>query len=246
MRLHARPGLAKRLVSGLLLLAVVLAASPPLLAATGDEESGFLLAQAGAGAPSPASTQWGGRVSAEQDLVWLLAGIADMERDRKLALTRDQAALIWPLFKSLVEKGLIRLEIDPAQFEAAVRPAWQVQEGQGPARGDDARMQETRKQREAREQAIHQAIEQMEKVLSPKQIAYVDNFDFDPAAYGLAPRVGDVRLRPRAEQGAAQVAMPSQQQMKQFVEAAKEAAQKLADFYKGFRAFIQKKAGIAS
>lgn len=242
MRLHVRLGLAKGLVSGLLLCAVVLVASPLSRAATGDEKSGFLLAQAGAGGQSPASGQWGGRMSAEQDLVWLLAGIMDMERDRKLALTRDQATLIWPLFNSLVEKGLIRLEVDPAQFETAVRPGWQGQTGQEPVRRDDARMQEVRKQREAREEATRQAIEQMEKVLSPKQIAYVDNFDFDPEKHGLAPRAGG--MRPPAGQGANQGTAPSQQEMKRLMEEAKANAQRLADFYKNFQAFIKKKAGI--
>lgn len=242
MRLHVRLGLAKGLVSGLLLCAVVLVASPLSRAATGDEKSGFLLAQAGAGGQSPASGQWGGRMSAEQDLVWLLAGIMDMERDRKLALTRDQATLIWPLFNSLVEKGLIRLEVDPAQFETAVRPGWQGQTGQEPVRRDDARMQEVRKQREAREEATRQAIEQMEKILSPRQIAYVDNFDFDPEKHGLTPRAGG--MRPPAGQGANQGTAPSQQEMKRLMEEAKANAQRLADFYKNFQAFIKKKAGI--
>lgn len=241
---QAARGLAKGLVLALLVCVIVFAVLPSSGAAAGAGTSGTLLAQAGAGVQPRDSSHWGGRMSAERDLVWLLAGIMDMESNRKLALTRDQAVLIWPLFNSLVEKDLIRLEVDLTQLEAATRPGRQGEAAQELARRNPERMEELRKQREARERAIHQVIEQMEKVLSPKQIAYVDNFDFDPAQYGLAPRVGDAR--PRAGQGTAQVAPPSQQQIKRFVEAAKEVAQKLAEFYKKFQAFIQKKAGIAS
>ncbi|MGE5572273.1 MAG: hypothetical protein ACM3ZU_04520 [Bacteroidota bacterium] len=211
----------------------------------GDSNAGFLVAQAGAaGNQLLAGGQWAGRQSAEQDLVWLLAGIMDMEHDKKLALTRDQATGIWPTFKSLVEKGLIRLEVDPAQFEIANRPGWQAQgqTGQGAVQRDDTRMQELRRQREAQEEALRQAIERIEKALSAKQIAYVDNFDFDPAKYGLTPRASGGR--PTAGQGADQGTPPSQQEMKRLMEQARANAQKLADFYKGFQAFIKKKAGI--
>ncbi|MBC7082909.1 MAG: hypothetical protein H5T95_05380 [Firmicutes bacterium] len=242
---------------------VAVAASVLLSAAAGaaigggnssDSNAGFLIAQAGAaGNQLPAGGQWVGGQAAEQDLVWLLAGIMDMERDKKLALTRDQATSIWPTFKSLVDKGLIRLEVDPAQFEIGNRPGWQGQgqgqgqgqAGQGAVQRDDARIRELRKQREAREEALRQAIEKIENVLSAKQIAYVDNFDFDPAKYGLTSRADGGR--PRAGDGASgagQGTPPTQEDIKRFVEAAKQNAQKLADFYKKFQAFIQKKAGI--
>lgn len=237
---------------------VAVAASVLLSAAAGaaigdgnssDSNAGFLIAQAGAaGNQLPAGSQWVGGQSAEQDLVWLLAGIMDMERDKKLALTRDQATSIWPTFKSLVDKGFIRLEVDPAQFEIGNRAGWQGQgqgqgqAGQGTVQRDDARIRELRRQREAREEALRQAIEKIENVLSAKQIAYVDNFDFDPAKYGLSSRTDGGR--PRAGDGAGQGTPPTQEDIKRFMEAAKQNAQKLADFYKKFQAFIQKKAGI--
>lgn len=267
-RLRISLGLGKRLVGGLagglvgglllplgvvILVAVAASAlsSAPAGASTGastsdkNSDSGFLIAQAGAaGGQLPAGGQWVTRQSAEQDLVWLLAGIMDMERDKKLALTRDQATSIWPTFKSLVEKGLIRLEVDPAQFEIGNRPGWQGQgqTGQGAVQRDDTRMQELRRQREAHEEALRQAIEKIEKALSAKQIAYVDNFDFDPAKYGLTPQASGGRLG--AGQGANQGTPPSQQEIKRLMEGAKANAQKLADFYKSFQAFIKKKAGI--
>ena len=246
---------------------VAVAASVLLSAAAGaaiggsnssEGNAGFLIAQAGAaGNQPPAGGQWVGGQSAEQDLVWLLAGIMDMERDKKLALTRDQAANMWPTFKSLVDKGLIRLEVDPAQFEIGNRPGWQGQgqsqsqsqsqgqTGQGAVQRDDARIRELRKQREAREEALRQAIEKIEKVLSAKQVAYVDNFDFDPAKYGLTSRADGGRLRAGdGTSGAGQGTPPTQEDIKRFMEAAKQNAQKLADFYKKFQAFVQKKAGI--
>lgn len=236
---------------------VAVAASVLLSAAAGaavgdgnssDSNAGFLIAQAGAaGNQLPAGGQWVGGQSAEQDLVWLLAGIMDMERDKKLALTRDQATSIWPTFKSLVDKGLIRLEVDPAQFEIGNRAGWQGQgqTGQGAVQRDDARIRELRRQREAREEALRQAIEKIENVLSAKQIAYVDNFDFDPAKYGLSSRTDGGRLRAGdGAGGAGQGTPPTQEDIKRFMEAAKQNAQKLADFYKKFQAFIQKKAGI--
>ncbi|NLG79272.1 MAG: hypothetical protein GX492_05545 [Firmicutes bacterium] len=281
-RLHMSLKLARRLVGGpsgrqvgrlltpLRAAALVAVAASVLLSAaagaaigngnSNDSNAGFLIAQAGtAGNQLPAGDQWVGRQSAEQDLVWLLAGIMDMERDKKLALTRDQATSIWPTFKSLVDKGLIRLEVDPAQFEIGNRPGWQGQgqsqsqsqsqsqgqAGQGAVQRDHARIRELRKQREAREQALRQAIEKIENVLSAKQIAYVDNFDFDPAKYGLTSRAEGGR--PRAGDGASgagQGTPPTQEDIKRFMEAAKQNAQKLADFYKKFQAFIQKKAGI--
>ncbi|MGE5588421.1 MAG: hypothetical protein ACM3ZO_09470 [Clostridia bacterium] len=215
--------------------------------------TGFLIAQAGAGgAQLPAGAQMVERQSAERDLVWLLAGIMDMERDKKLALTRNQATSVWPIFKSLVEEGLIRLDVDPAQFEIRNRPGRQgevqgqiqiqVGQGQGIMGKDDPKLQEMRKQREVREERIRQAIDKIEKLLSAKQIAYVDNFEFDPAKYGLGSRLGEVRPGSGHEPG--QWTPPTQQDVNRLMEIAKENAQKLADFYKGFQSFIQKKAGI--
>ncbi|MGE5592274.1 MAG: hypothetical protein ACM3X3_01130 [Betaproteobacteria bacterium] len=219
-----------------------------------------VLAQAGvAGVQAQAPAAPGGqlvvqRESAERDLVWLLAGIMDMDRDKKLALTRKQATDIWPTFKALVDKGLIRLEVDPAQLEFRNRSGWQGQaqgQGQGQSQGqgqggtaqmDGARAQELRKQRQAREEALRQAIDNIEKTLSAKQLAYVDNFDFDPANYGLALGLGGAR--PQGAQNQGQWTPPSQQDMQQLMKMARENAQKLADFYNKFHAFIQKRAGI--
>jgi len=218
------------------------------------------LAQAGVQVQAQAPATRGGqlvvqREAVEQDLVWLLAGIMDMDRDKKLALTRKQAADIWPTFKSLVDKGLIRLEVDPAQFEFGNRFGWQGPvpgqtqgqtqgQGGGPSQVDSARAQELRKQRQAREEALRQAIDDIEKTLSAKQLAYVDNFDFNPADYGLAPRLGGARPQVAQNQNQGQWSPPSQQEMQRLIKTARENAQKLADFYKKFQAFIQKKAGI--
>jgi hypothetical protein len=225
----------------------------------------LMLAQAGAGVVQlPPGGQMVQRQSAERDLVWLLAGLMDMERDKKLALTRNQATSIWPIFKALVDEGLVRLEVDPAQFQFANpsgRPGEtqgqsQIQVGQGQfvTSRDDPRVQEMIKQREAREEKLRQAIDKIEKVLSANQVAYVDNFEFDPAKYGLGPRMGGVRLGsgqnqgpgPVQGQGQGQVQRTplSQQDLRRLMEVAKENAQKLADFYKSFQSFIQKKAGV--
>gem|GEM_PF-1414329 len=217
-------------------------------------------AQTGVQVQAQAPSTQGGQLAAqreavEQDLVWLLAGIMDMDRDKKLALTRKQAADIWPTFKALVDKGVIRLEVDPALFEFGNRSGWQGPvpgqtqgqtqgQGGGPSQVDSARAQEFRKQRKAREEALRQAIDDIEKVLSAKQLSYVDNFDFNPADYGLAPRLGGARPQAVQNQNQGQWSPPSREELQKFMKTARENAQRLADFYKKFQTFIQKKAGI--
>ncbi len=235
-----------------ILLAFILAISPSACSAAGSGggQGTAVVAQAAPGSQPGQPRdggEWGGRISAETDLVWLLAGLMDMERDRKLALTRDQAAQLLPLFDSLVQGGLIQLESD--QRDPDVWTGWGAPGSAGvmpvpPGARDPARLEEARARRDAREQAIHEVIERMEKVLSARQIAYVDSFDFDPQQYGLGLRGPGQRLQPG--QGPPVGLQPSQQQIKQFVEAAREARQRLVEFYRKFQAFLRRKAGVSN
>ncbi len=233
-----------------LLLGILLGAAWLRSTAAAGGEQGVPPPPGGLAAGSPAGVaQRQARVSAELDLVWLLAGIMDMERDKKLALAREQAVEVWAQFGALVEKGFVSLEADEARLDMAMLRGRPGLGAELAVRQQAGEFEELRRAREQREQAIHQAIEEMEKSLSPKQIAYVDNFDFDPERYGLGGRLIVEGAGPAVPgQGLAQGqgARPSQEEIRRFTEKARENARKLAEFYRGFWAFIRKKAGIAS
>lgn len=180
-----------------------------------------------------------GGVTEMQDLVWLLVGIKQMDKDPKLRLTEKQAKAILPLVESLVKQKIIQLEIPKTSQQA-----WGPSGGQnankesGPQNMNAANREKFRKERQEQAKAIASAMDKIEKVLTDRQIQFVDDFDFRPEDYGMGgfgSRQGFDRQNP-----------PSQEQIQALREEARKNTERLVTFNKDLLAFLRSRAKVST
>lgn len=162
------------------------------------------------------------RMAEMQDLIWLLAGIKQMDKDPKLRLTEKQAKEILPVIESLVKQKIIQLESTTNNQQSA------------PQNMTDAEREKLRKQRQEQVKAIRSAIDKIEKVLTDRQIQFVDDFDFRPEDYGLGGF--------GSWQGFDRQNPPISNQRETLREEARKRAERLVMFNKDFLTFLRTRA----
>ncbi|MGE5554187.1 MAG: hypothetical protein ACM3XZ_09760 [Betaproteobacteria bacterium] len=143
-------------------------------------------AQAAAPTSVPAPSATSERSTASTDFLWLMAGLARLDKEPGLKLTKKQAGQILAILKPLVDERILLLDPPPRRSGQGQGPNPRPQ---NPAPG---RIQEFRKRRQEREARIRSAMDAIDRILSAKQVEFIDNMDFDPAPYtvgGLAQLV---------------------------------------------------------
>lgn len=168
-------------------------------------------AAAPAPVPAPGAASGGG---ASTDLLWLMAGLAKLDQEPGLKLTKTQASRILTVLKPLVGEKILLL--DPPQRRSG--------QGQGlnqrPQSATPEQLRKVRKRRQEREARLKSALDAIDKILSAKQVEFIDNLDFDPAPY----TVGRGGLGQMGQAGNP----PTPAQLEQFRAKAQEALRKAA------------------
>ncbi len=136
-------------------------------------------AQAAGPAPGPAPSATSGGTGAMNDLLWLMAGLARLDKEPGLKVTKKQAGQILAVLKPLVDEGILLL--DPPQRRDGQRQG----PDDRPQNATPGQLQEFRKRRQEREARIRSALDAVDKILSAKQVEFIDNMDFDPAPYTI-------------------------------------------------------------
>ncbi|HHW14082.1 MAG TPA: hypothetical protein GXX28_03995 [Firmicutes bacterium] len=179
-----------------------------------------VLALAGAGAqtaaptPVPAPSAASGGSGASTDLLWLMAGLAKLDQEPGLKVTKTQASRILAVLKPLVDERILLLD-------APQRRNGQSQGlNQRPQNATPEQLREFRKRRQEREARLRSALEAIDKILSAKQVEFIDNLDFDPAPY----TVGRGGFGQMGQAGSP----PTPAQLEQFRAKAQEALRKAA------------------
>lgn len=181
---------------------------------------------------------WGGRATAMQDLIWLFAGLVEMDKVAKLRLNEKQARQILTVVEALAKDKIIQVEV-PKTFPQGGQPGGNMgNAGSAPVQANGAEREKLRKERLERDKRITSAIDSIEKVLTERQTEFVDNFDFRPEDYGVGA--------PMSFRGSNGQQPPTQQQMQDLRDAARRNEEKLADFNKGFLKLLRDRAKVGA
>lgn len=112
-----------------------------------------------------------------QDITWTVEGLYKLghSRNKKLKLTPAQARKILPIYQELIDKKIVRLETDPGQRRRA-----------GSNQGDLTSEQAKKRLQEltALTKLGRTKLAQINKILTPAQVDFIDNLDFKPEQYG--------------------------------------------------------------
>jgi hypothetical protein len=140
----------------------------------------------------------------QQSIAWLTEGLSKLgsHKDAKLVLTKAQKKKILPLFQALIDKKLVQLVVPEnrqgnggnnqrqGQGQGQGQRQWQGQGGsnQGGQRTfnqDNPQMQQRLKQMEELLNFGNQQIDKIDAALTPAQVKFVDNLDFNEEKYGF-------------------------------------------------------------
>ncbi len=122
----------------------------------------------------------------QSDLLWLMAGLQQLDKEPGLRLAKKQAADILAVLKPLVDRKLVLLD-PPAQRSGPGQGAPGAGSGGANFQNMTPKQREQfRKRRETRAAKLRAAMAAIDKILSPKQVEFIDNMDFDPSPYVFA------------------------------------------------------------
>ncbi|HYH02880.1 MAG TPA: hypothetical protein VEC37_07245 [Bacillota bacterium] len=113
-----------------------------------------------------------------QNITWTIEGLYKLghSHDPKLKLTPAQARKILPVYQELINKKIVRLEGGPGRRAGAGRPE---REDLSPEQAKK-RIQEVT----GLTQFGKTKLTEINKILTPAQMDFIDNLNFNPAQYG--------------------------------------------------------------
>ncbi len=119
----------------------------------------------------------------QKNLAWMSEGLTKLaqSKDRNLTLTKDQKQKLLPLFKELVKRNIVITKSKQRNQEEGQnggRERRQVDENDPQVKARREKMQANLTFGKAQESKI-------EKVLTAKQITYLDNLNFQAEKYGF-------------------------------------------------------------
>lgn len=123
-----------------------------------------------------------GRSQVQTDLLWLMAGLQQVDRQPKLKLSQKQAVQILAVLRPLVDHRLLALD-PPSPRGASGQGAGAGQGGGGFQNLTPEQREQLKERRDAREAQLKSAMAAIDKILTPKQVEFIDNLDFDPSPY---------------------------------------------------------------
>lgn len=143
---------------------------------------------AAASSPANQSPARASRSQVQSDLLWLMAGLQQVDREPKLKLSQKQAVQVLAVLRPLVEQKLLALDPPALRGGSGQSGAGAGQGGGGFQNMTPEQREQFRKRREAREAQLKAAMAAIDKILSPTQVEFIDNLDFDPSPYVFSPQ----------------------------------------------------------
>lgn len=121
------------------------------------------------------------------NLIWLVQGLRDMDKDTPLRLTKDQARKMLPIYEKWIQDGVLRIDAPEPRREGMSERAQQpqIRQRQGEMPADPGQQRQRMAELQARQEALARDIDTMDSYLTGAQLRFVDNLKFDPAIYGL-------------------------------------------------------------
>ncbi len=117
----------------------------------------------------------------QENLVWFIQGLRDMDKNKSLRLTSAQAKQLLVIYEKWIKEETIRLKT-PTPPANAARGSAQPREQRQFNTADQTKMTAELKTRQT---ALEADMAKAEKALTSAQVRFLDNMNFDPAIYGL-------------------------------------------------------------
>jgi hypothetical protein len=194
----------------------------------------------GAAAPATGSSNDGSRFNASQDLIWSVNGLLALDKSAQLRVTPTQAAKVLNVLKRLEGQHLIdRKPPQSGQGGQGGQGGGALQrQGQGGSTPNlsPSQQQEFRRRRQQREKEIQAAVDEIDKILTTKQVEFIDNIDFDPAPYSMRVTGGQRGLNGFGN------GQPSQQQLQELRKRSQEVRGRIAKLYDDTMTYLEKRA----
>jgi len=119
----------------------------------------------------------------QKNLAWMSEGLSKLaqSKDRNLNLTTDQKKKLLPLYQELAKRKIVRTKLnkrDQEDSQVGDRGRRQVDENDPQVKARREKMQANLVFGKVQESKI-------EKVLTPKQLTFVDNLNFNAEKYGF-------------------------------------------------------------
>lgn len=135
----------------------------------------------------------------QQSLAWLTEGLSKLgsHKDAKLVLTKAQKKKILPIFQALIDKKLIRLEVQQNNGQGGNNQ--QQGQGQGQRQGqggnnqggqrnfdpNNPQMQQRLKQMQEQSDFGNKQMDLIDAALTDAQVKFIDNMNFNAEKYGF-------------------------------------------------------------
>jgi hypothetical protein len=123
-----------------------------------------------------------------KNIAWTVEGLYQLgkSKDRTLHLTAAQTKKILPLYRELIAKKIIVLQLEKDQGKKRRGPAPDRSGGPPNAEPGDSQQHQARMQERAALVGFGNAkMEAINRILSKKQVAFIDNWNFKAEKYGF-------------------------------------------------------------
>jgi hypothetical protein len=147
---------------------------------------------AGSTAFDPMRTQ----LEMRTNIAWTVDGLAQLgeSKDRALKLNKAQARKILPIYKALIAKKIIQLKLEKVQGKRPGFPGSGPEGGSPDSKpqvqpgGDPQHQQERMRESAALVTFGNRKMEAINRILTKKQVEFIDNLDFNAEKYGFPNR----------------------------------------------------------